>query len=171
MIKAISKFNVNDVLSNPELFVESDVELTQIVDTDTDPAKLLSIYIFKKDDCYGIALKCNEDRQEYFPEEMENLDDVYYRVWKDANTSGHLEMTWTGEVARVDNADVLQMTKTMTDIMDNYGVPRTFIGPNGKEHHLDDPQLLEILDAIFKQTYVPILAKGLVENGIKKNKR
>ena len=70
MIKTISKFNLNDVFQDPELFIDLDVELTNIVNSN-DPAKSTSIFAIKKDGIFGIAFVCDDEREEFFPEEME----------------------------------------------------------------------------------------------------
>ena len=169
MRKTITKFNINDVFQDPELFVDLDVELTNIVDSD-DPAKSTSIFAIKKDGVFGIAFVCDDEREEFFPEEMETLSDVYYRVYKE-KINGQYQMSWAGEIRRLDDADFVQMNKTLKDIVQTANIPRTFVTPQNKNYKIDDPDLIRILDEIFIQTYLPVIAKEMVERGFKKNKR
>jgi hypothetical protein len=169
MIKTISKFNVSDVFQDPGLFVDLDVELTNIVDSN-DLAKSTSIFAIKKDGIFGIAYVNDDNREEFFPEEMETLSDVYYRVCKE-KINGQYQLSWTGEVRRLDDADFVQMNKTLKDILQTANIPRTFITPQNKNYTIDDPDLIKILDEIFTQTYLPVIAKEMVERGFKRNKR
>ena len=169
MRKTITKFNISDVFQDPELFVDLDVELTNIVDSD-DPAKSTSIFAIKKDGIFGIAFVCDNEREEFFPEEMETLSDVYYRVCKE-KINGQYQMSWAGEIRRLDDADFVQMNKTLKDIVQTANIPRTFVTPQNKNYNIDDPDLIRILDEIFIQTYLPVIAKEMVERGFKKNKR
>ena len=169
MIKTISKFNLSDVFQDPELFIDLDVELTNIVNSN-DPAKFTSIFAIKKDGIFGIAYVNDDNREEFFPEEMETLSDVYYRVCKE-KINGQYQMSWTGEIRRLDDADFVQMNKTLKEIVQTASIPRTFITPQNTNYTIDDPDLIKILDEIFTQTYLPVIAKEMVERGFKKTKK
>lgn len=171
MYKTITKFNINDVFQDPELFVDLDVELTNIVDSD-DPDKFTSIFAIKKDGIFGIAFVYDNEREEFFPEEMETLSDVYYRVCKE-QLNGQYQMSWAGEIRRLNDADFARMNKMLKNIVQTANIPRTFVTPQNTNYNINDPELIKILDDIFIQTYLPVIAKAMVERGFrnKQNKK
>ena len=55
----------------------------------------------------------------------------------------------------------------LKNIVQTANIPRTFVTSQNTNYNIDDPELIKILDDIFIQTYLPVIAKAMVERGFR----
>ncbi len=171
MINSICIKNEKDVLLAPELFYNvKPIVLTTISDSE-DESYHASINLEKNEDHFQIVVITNDNRLEMERQENETWYDVYMRAWKHIRSANQMNITWSHNIARRNDADVIAMTECMKTAIAMADFKRSFVGHDGITHDFtNDPELIKILDDIAMQMYAPAFAKALSESGFS-NKR